>query len=143
MVLGIIIWSANITNFPDLQFPFESGVLTLHYGWTWYLTLFTGVFAFAAGAIIITADFLYPRQTALFFGIEPQVTEGILYQKPAEDEEDEEDTRGRVSGFKKTIRNLKPGTVKNYRTTRLGTTRQKRESTRQGDLPLEKLTASP
>ncbi|WP_411024996.1 hypothetical protein, partial [Salmonella sp. s54836] len=71
MVLGIIIWSANITNFPEIEFPFESGILTLHFGWTWYLTLFTGIFAFAFGAITIIADFFFPRHTATFFGIDP------------------------------------------------------------------------
>ena len=64
MVLCVIIWSANNTNDPTIQFPFEDAILKLSYGANWYLTFFTGLVTTAIGIAIVVLDIFFPIEVS-------------------------------------------------------------------------------
>lgn len=140
MVLCVIIWSANNTNDPTIQFPFEDAILKLSYGANWYLTFFTGLVTTAIGIAIVVLDIFFPIELARFFGIDPLVTEGVLATKDPDDEEEDAKPKNRLQ---KTIYNITKGNekVREFRTTRIGrkTQRNTRSEKAEG-VAMEKLT---
>jgi hypothetical protein len=55
MVLANIVWGGVVNQVQDpLRIPFRDGIITLTYGWCFYLCLFSGLFCILAGAVLFT-----------------------------------------------------------------------------------------
>ena len=72
MILACFSYGIIIINDPPLKIPFanpENGVVFLepHFGWSWYLPLFTGIAVLVLGAVVLFLDFFMPRKIATVF----------------------------------------------------------------------------
>ena len=70
MIMAIFFYGIIIINDPELKIPFGPGddyTLQPHFGWSYYLTLFTGLGCIFVGCLIWALDFFVPRQIALVF----------------------------------------------------------------------------
>ena len=54
-------------NVLKMKIPFQDGVLDPQYGWSWWLTLVTGVFSVIVSVFILIANRARPDLTAIFF----------------------------------------------------------------------------
>ena len=70
MILAIFFYGIIIINDPELKVPFGPGddnTIQPHFGWSYYLTLFTGLGCIGLGCFIWIMDFFVPRKIALVF----------------------------------------------------------------------------
>ena len=70
MILAIFFYGIIIINDPELRIPFgpsDDETIIPHFGWSFYLTLFTGLGCIFFGCIIWLMDFFVPRQIAVVF----------------------------------------------------------------------------
>ena len=70
MIMAIFFYGIIIINDPELKIPFGPGddyTIQPHFGWSYYLTLFTGLGCIFMGILIWALDFFVPRQIALVF----------------------------------------------------------------------------
>ena len=72
IILGDFAFGLIIYNDPKMKIPFaneEDGVVFIdpQFGWSWYLTLFTGIGTFFIGIAVLLMDYFFPRQIATFF----------------------------------------------------------------------------
>ncbi len=72
MVLASFSYAIIIINDPPLVFPFADNEghvvrLTPHFGWCWYLNLFTGIATVVMAIVILLMNFFFPRKIAAFF----------------------------------------------------------------------------
>ncbi|XP_035207012.1 dual oxidase maturation factor 1-like isoform X2 [Stegodyphus dumicola] len=59
---------ASIRNAVPVEIRFDSKPLVLHYGWCFWLVLFTGLLCEVLVVIIIFMDLRFPEEIAVFFG---------------------------------------------------------------------------
>jgi len=72
MLLANIVWGGVVNQAQDpLRIPFRDGVITLAYGWCFYLCLFSGLGCLLAGALLFTLLKL-PRTEALITSMRSQ-----------------------------------------------------------------------
>ena len=50
-----------------MKIPFQDGTLDPQYGWSWWLTLVTGVCSVVLSVVILIVNAKYPDLTAIFF----------------------------------------------------------------------------
>ncbi len=72
MVLACFSFGLIILNDPKMRIPFaneEEGAVLIdpEFGWSWYLTLVTGILTFFLGIFILVMDFFFPRKIAVVF----------------------------------------------------------------------------
>ena len=72
MVLACFAYGIIILNDPKMKIPFfnpeEMAVFVdPHFGWSWYLPLFTGIATLILGLVIAILDFFFPRKIAVVF----------------------------------------------------------------------------
>ena len=70
MIMAIFLYGIIIINDPELKIPFGPGddyTIQPHFGWSYYLALFTGLGCIFVGCLIWALDFFVPRQIALVF----------------------------------------------------------------------------
>ena len=70
MILAIFFYGIIIKNDPELKIPFGPGdeyTLEPQFGWSFYLTLFTGLGCVVLGCLIWALDFFVPRKIAIVF----------------------------------------------------------------------------
>ena len=72
MCLASFSYAIIIINDPPFVLPFadnEGHVVRLapHFGWTWYLNLFTGITTVALAIVVLFMNFFFPRKIATFF----------------------------------------------------------------------------
>lgn len=75
---------ATIRNAVPVAIRFQSKPLTLHYGWCFWLVLFTGLLCELLVAIIIFMDLRYPEEIAIFFGTDILQDYEDYYADPVE-----------------------------------------------------------
>lgn len=61
---------ASIRNFIPLEIPIGTEKLVLKYGWSFWLTLFTGIICIILGITILLLDLRNPDTISTFFGID-------------------------------------------------------------------------
>ncbi|XP_067127779.1 dual oxidase maturation factor 1-like [Centruroides vittatus] len=69
LILANILF-ASIRNFIRLEIPIGEEKLVLHYGWSFWLTLFTGLLCIVLGIAILILDLRNPDIISAFFGID-------------------------------------------------------------------------
>lgn len=72
MILSCFAFGIIIINDPPLKIPFanpeEMAVFVEpNFGWSWYLTLFTGIAVLVLGGVVLVMDFFIPRKIATVF----------------------------------------------------------------------------
>ena len=72
MILACFCYGVIIINDPPMIFPFandhgERVTLDPHFGWSWYLTLFTGIAVVVLSIVILFMTYFFPRQIAVVF----------------------------------------------------------------------------
>jgi len=72
MTLASFSYAIIIINDPPLEFPFadyhgDKVTLAPHFGWSWYLNLFTGIATVLMALVILIMNFFFPRKIAAFF----------------------------------------------------------------------------
>ena len=93
MLLAIFAYGVIIINDPILQIPFADGVVYPTFGWSWYLTLVTGLFCLFLGIVIVVLDYFLPRKIAIVFNRTLIEEDDVFYV-----EEDEEEPSKEPSG---------------------------------------------
>ena len=72
MILACFAYGIIIINDPPMKIPFanpEEQVVFVepHFGWSWYLPLFTGIAVLFLGLAVLLLDFFVPRKIAVVF----------------------------------------------------------------------------
>ncbi len=72
MILAIFAYGIIIENDPKMKIPFaneEEGAVFVdpHFGWSWGLTLATGICTLILGCVVLFMDYFFPRQIAVVF----------------------------------------------------------------------------
>lgn len=72
MILSCFAFGIIILNDPKMKIPFanpeEMAVFVdPQFGWSWYLTLFTGIGVLVLGGVVLALDFFIPRKIATVF----------------------------------------------------------------------------
>ena len=72
MILACFAFGIIILNDPKMKIPFanpEEMVVFVdpQFGWSWYLTLFTGIGVLILGGVVLALDFFVPRKIAAVF----------------------------------------------------------------------------
>ena len=67
MILACFSYGVIIKNDPELKIHFPDDTLKLKFGWSWYLTLFTGIATLFLGFGILFFDIYHPEWTAAIF----------------------------------------------------------------------------
>ena len=70
MIMAIFFYGIIIINDPELKIPFGHGeeyTIEPHFGWSYYLTLATGLGCILLGCTIWAMDFFVPRKIAIVF----------------------------------------------------------------------------
>ncbi|KAF2879164.1 hypothetical protein ILUMI_27016 [Ignelater luminosus] len=85
MILGNIIWS-SIRNPNPLVIPFENAIITTKLGFSYWLTLVTGIVCVILSIVILICEAKYDTAVSIFFGIDPLTCfdEYVLTQKELE-----------------------------------------------------------
>lgn len=72
MILACFAFGIVILNDPKMKIPFANPVdhvvfIDPHFGWSFYLPLFTGIAVLILGIVIVLLDFFLPRKIAIVF----------------------------------------------------------------------------
>lgn len=72
MCLASFSYAIIIINDPPIFFPFADTTgelvrLDPHFGWSWYLNLFTGIVVVILASIILAMNYFFPRKIAVVF----------------------------------------------------------------------------
>ena len=67
LCLAVFTYGMVIMNTTKMTIPFQDGTLNPQFGWSWWLTLVTGVFSVIASIVILITNYIFPRQVAAFF----------------------------------------------------------------------------
>ena len=67
MILTVFAYGIIIINDPPLELPFQDAILKPAFGWSWWLTLWTGVGTFFLGVFILLLDRFWPSKAAAIF----------------------------------------------------------------------------
>lgn len=72
MIMASFSFAIIIINDPPIFFPFADNhgdmvSLDPHYGWSFYLNLFTGIAVFILAVVILLMNYFVPRQIAVVF----------------------------------------------------------------------------
>ena len=72
MILACFAFGVIILNDPKMKIPFSNPVdhtvfVDPQFGWSWYLTLFTGIGTLVLGLVVLLMDFFLPRKIAVVF----------------------------------------------------------------------------
>ena len=63
---GIVIMNGT-NNSGKMRIPFQDGTIDPQFGWSWWLTLVTGVLSVVLSLIVLVTNYIFPRQVATFF----------------------------------------------------------------------------
>lgn len=94
MVLACVVFAGIRQHLgPPLTIPFQEGTLSLHYGWTFYLCLLTGIGYTLLALATYVCNMKVPKMTASFFGMAKE--EPAWSGSRDDDDDDEEDGMGK------------------------------------------------
>jgi hypothetical protein len=99
MILACFAFGVIILNDPKMKIPFSNPVdhtvfVDPQFGWSWYLTLFTGIGTLVLGLVVLLMDFFLPRKIAVVFH-HSVVEEDEFFAQ----DEDEVEEVGKGEGF--------------------------------------------
>ncbi|KAL5457354.1 hypothetical protein EMCRGX_G034603 [Ephydatia muelleri] len=67
LCLAVFTYGMVIMNTTKMTIPFQDGTLNPQFGWSWWLTLVTGIFSVIVSIVILVTNYIFPRQVAAFF----------------------------------------------------------------------------
>ena len=72
MILACFAYGIIILNDPKMKIPFANPIdqavfIDPQFGWSWWLSLFTGIAVLALGLFVLVMDFFFPRKIAAVF----------------------------------------------------------------------------
>lgn len=72
MILACFSYGIIILNDPKMKIPFANPVdhvvfVDPQFGWSWWLTLWTGIATVVIGTVVLFLDFFLPRKIAIVF----------------------------------------------------------------------------
>ena len=117
MILSVFSYGIIIINDPPLELPFQDAVLKPSFGWSWWLTLWTGVGSFFLGIFILVLDKFWPSTAAAIFH-HSIIEDDTFFSEEVEEPQPKLEEYGRAPAFKgsggrsttrgRTRRGLKP-----------------------------------
>ena len=109
MIMAIFFYGIIIINDPELKIPFGTNyIIEPHFGWSYYLTLFTGLGCVILGCFIWALDFFVPRKIAIVFH-RTTLEDDVFFEEPEPEQEQQstlEEYGVSVRGVRKTQRGL-------------------------------------
>ena len=112
MIMAIFFYGIIIINDPELKIPFGPGeeyTIQPHFGWSYYLTLVTGIGCILLGGVIWVLDFFVPRKIATVFHRTTLVDDDFFQEavpEPDQQQEQLEEYSVSTRGLRKTQRGL-------------------------------------
>lgn len=108
MIMAIFLFGIIIINDPELKIPFGThDILEPHFGWSFYLTLFTGLGCIFVGCLIWLLDFFVPRKIAIVFNHTVVEDDEFFQEEEPEQDQPTLDEYGvSTRGLRKTQRGL-------------------------------------
>ena len=93
MILSVFAYGVIIINDPPLELPFQDAILKPSFGWSWWLTLWTGVGCFFLGFFILFLNRFWPNKAAVVFH------HSVLADDEFFAEEDDEETQPKLDDY--------------------------------------------